>query len=200
MDKFDFLEGLRDKLSGLPEEDVARSIEFYSEMIDDRIDEGMTEAEAVADIGDAGEIAQEIIRTTPLAKIVKEKVKPKRSLRAWEIILLVLGSPLWISLLAAAFCVVLAVYIVIWAVVLAFACVDLAFFATTLALFAASAGLFFEGLVSEAVMCIAAGFVMGGLSLLAMLFVKLLIKGAVWLSKMIVLGIKACFVGKGSTK
>lgn len=200
MDKYDFLECLRDKLSGLPQEDINRSVEFYSEMIDDRIEDGMSEKEAVADVGSVDDIVAEILRTTPLAKIVKEKVKPKRRLRWWEIVLLAVGSPLWISLLAALFCIILAVYIVIWAVVLTFICVDIAFFATTLALFAASAGLFFEGFAQEAVMCIGTGLVMGGLSLLTLLFVKVLTKGAVWLSKKIVLGIKACFVGKGGTK
>ncbi|MBQ2943396.1 MAG: DUF1700 domain-containing protein [Ruminococcus sp.] len=200
MDKYDFLDALREKLSGLPKEDVWRSVEFYSEMIDDRIEEGMTEAEAVADIGDVSEISQEIIRTTPLAKIVKEKVKPKRRLRWWEIVLLAVGSPLWISLLAALFCIILAVYIVIWVVVLTFICVDIAFFATALALFTAAAGLFFEGFGAEAVLCMGTGLVMGGLSLLTFLFVKVLTKGAVWLSKKIVLGIKACFVGKGGAK
>lgn len=200
MDKYDFLDALRDNLSGLPKEDVRRSVEFYSEMIDDRIEEGMTEEEAVADVGDAEAIAQEILRTTPLAKIVKEKVRPKRRLRPWEIVLLAVGSPLWISLGLAFFCIILAVYIVLWAVVVTFICVDVAFFATTLALFGASAGLLFEGFASEALLFIGAGLVMGGLSLLTMLFVKVLIKGTVWLCKKIVLGIKACFVGKGGSK
>ncbi len=200
MDKYDFLEFLRDKLSGLPEDDINRFVDFYSEMIDDRIEDGMSEEEAVADIGSVDDIVAEILRTTPLAKIVKEKVKPKRRLSAWEIVLLAVGSPLWISLLAALFCIILTVYIVIWAIVLTFICVDIAFFATTLALFAASAGLFFEGFAQEAVMCIGTGLVMGGLSLLTLLFVKVLIKGAVWLSKKIVLGIKACFIGKGGAK
>lgn len=200
MDKYDFLDTLREKLSGLPKEDVWRSVEFYSEMIDDRIEEGMTEAQAVADMGDVNEIAQEIICTTPLAKIVKEKVKPKRRLRAWEVVLIVVGSPVWLSLFAALFCILLAVYIVIWAVVLTFACVDLAFFATSFALFAASLGCFVEGFAVEGVMCIGAGLVMGGLSLITLLFVKVLVKGAVWLSKMIVTGIKVCFAGKGGAK
>lgn len=40
MNKQDFLGALRRGLLGLPEEDIENSVEFYSEMIDDRIDEG----------------------------------------------------------------------------------------------------------------------------------------------------------------
>ncbi len=38
----------------------------------------------------------------PLAKIVKEKIKPKHELKAWEVILIILGSPVWIPLLITA--------------------------------------------------------------------------------------------------
>ena len=41
----------------------------------------------------------------------KEKVKGRRQLKAWEIVLLALGSPIWISLLVAGFVVILSIYI-----------------------------------------------------------------------------------------
>lgn len=197
MAKFDFLECLRNKLSGMPEEDINRFVDYYCEMIDDRIEDGMSEEEAVADIGSVDDIVAEILRTTPLAKLVKEKVKPKRKLRGWEIVLLCVGSPLWLSLGLAALCVVLAVYIVLWAIVVAFICVNVALFATALALFACVAGLAVQVKIPELVMCLGAALIIGGLSLLMLLGVKGLIKGTVWLSKKIVLGIKSCFVRKG---
>ncbi len=197
MDKFDFLECLRDKLSGLPQEDVNRSVDFYSEMIDDRIEDGMSEEEAVADIGSVDDIVAEILRTTPLSKLVKEKVRPKRKLRAWEIVLLAVGSPLWLSLGLAVLCVILAVYIVLWAMVVTLICVNVALFATSLALFACCVGLLVQAKIPEMLMCIGAGLVIGGLALLMTLGIKAVIKGTVWLSKKIVLGIKSCFVRKG---
>ena len=48
MNKFDFLTHLRTKLWSIPKEDAERSVEFYSEMIDDRMEEGLSEEEAVA--------------------------------------------------------------------------------------------------------------------------------------------------------
>lgn len=46
--------------------------------------------------------------------------KPKKKLKVWEIVLLALGSPLWVSLLLTFFAVVLAIYISLWAVFLSF--------------------------------------------------------------------------------
>ena len=45
MTKNEFIEKLRARevLFGLPEEDIARSISFYGELIDDRMEEGMSE-------------------------------------------------------------------------------------------------------------------------------------------------------------
>ena len=43
MNKEQFLIELASALAGLPEEDIEKSLEFYSEMIDDRIENGMTE-------------------------------------------------------------------------------------------------------------------------------------------------------------
>lgn len=200
MDKFDFLEELGNRLVGLPKEDRDRFIEYYSEMIDDRVEEGMTEQEAVADLGTPATVAKEILSSFPLTKIVKEKVKPKRRLSAVEIILIVLGAPVWVPVLVSLFAVFLSVYLVLWSVVLTFICVDIAFFAVVIALLAAFTGLFITAHVPEAFACLGAGFIMAGLSLLTMLFVKLLIKGVVWIGKQIILGVKYFFVGKGDKK
>ena len=113
MDKNAFLDELREKLSGLPEEDIEERVAFYREMIDDRIEDGVPEEEAVEGVGTVDSVVEQIMSEIPLSKLVREKVKPKRSLKAWEIVLLVLGSPVWIPLLVAAAAVVFAVYIVI---------------------------------------------------------------------------------------
>lgn len=44
--------------------------------------------------------------------------KPKKKPKAWEIVLLALGSPLWVSLLLAFFAVVLAIYVSLWSVII----------------------------------------------------------------------------------
>ena len=47
MNKTEFLDALRHALGKLPSYEVEQSIAFYAEMIDDRIEDGMSEQEAV---------------------------------------------------------------------------------------------------------------------------------------------------------
>ena len=47
MQKQAFLDALRSQLAGLPEAEINERLNFYSEMIDDRMEEGLTEEEAV---------------------------------------------------------------------------------------------------------------------------------------------------------
>ena len=102
MNKQEFLSVLRKGLSGLPQDDIEERLTFYSEMLDDRIEEGLSEEAAVAAIGDAEEVVRQAVADIPLAKIAKERIRPKRRLKAWEIVLLALGSPIWLSLGIAA--------------------------------------------------------------------------------------------------
>ncbi len=57
MNKSEFISALEQKLKGLPREDVEQSIAFYEEMIQDRMEEGLSEEEATAAIGSVEEIA-----------------------------------------------------------------------------------------------------------------------------------------------
>ena len=75
MDKLNFLMALEEALSQLPEEDRRASIEYYTEIIDDRMEEGMSEADAVASLGSVEKIAEQILMDMPLGKLVKSKVK-----------------------------------------------------------------------------------------------------------------------------
>ena len=104
MNRNEFIEAVREKLSGLSEEDINEALEFYDEAISDRIDDGLTEDQAVAAVGTPEEIADKILMDTPLPKLVKAqaKAKPSTGFRVWEIILLVLGFPLWFPLVRLA--------------------------------------------------------------------------------------------------
>ncbi len=132
MTKNEFLTQLKGKLNGLPEEDLNNRIEFYSEMIDDRIEEGKTEEEAVSEIGTVDEVVSQIASETPMLKLVKERVTPKRRIRPWEIVLIVLGFPLWFPLLLTAFIILLVGYILIWVLVIVSYAVELAFSAASI--------------------------------------------------------------------
>ena len=114
MDKKEFIKALKKELSSLSRQEKAEHLGFYSEMIDDKMEEGLTEAEAVASVGHPADIAKEILDD---AKTEAMGIKEKRKLRGWEILVLVLGSPLWASLLVVFLAVGVALFAVLWALV-----------------------------------------------------------------------------------
>ena len=194
MDKFEFLTELCARLSALPEEDAKRSVDYYSEMIDDRMEDGLSEEEAVAAIGDIDEIAKTILANTPLSQPQNHEKAPSRRLRWWEILLLVLGFPVWgsiaISLLAAIF----SVWVSLWSVVISL-------YATAVALAASAVGcviacFFMIGSTPTVLVCLGAALVCAGLSILIFLLSNLAAKGMVELTKLTVTGIKGMFARK----
>lgn len=117
MTKTEFIEALRRALGKLPSYEVEQSIAFYSEMIDDRVEDGETEAEAVAALGPVGAIAAQIIAETP--PIPKAIAKANTGSRTLNIVLLAVFSPIWVPVVLAFVAAAIAVYLSIWAVVVA---------------------------------------------------------------------------------
>ena len=91
MRKQEFLSALRKRLSSLPKREIEERLLFYSEMIDDRMEEGLSEEAAVRAIGAADAIAAQIMAEQPSTQ---GKEKQERGLGAGAILLLVLGSPI----------------------------------------------------------------------------------------------------------
>ncbi|SEG05405.1 Protein of unknown function [Eubacterium ruminantium] len=73
MNKQEFLEELYSKLHELSEEDKKKSIDYYSEIIDDRVEEGMSEEAAVDSLGYIGDIALQILIDNETLNGVKKK-------------------------------------------------------------------------------------------------------------------------------
>ena len=115
MNKYEFLEKLQKKLRGLPEREVGERINFYGEMIDDRIEEGLSEEEAVLAVGTVEEVAYQITEEIQLLNAPKEKARTKK-FKTWEIVLLILGSPLWLSLMITGFALGVTFYALVWTV------------------------------------------------------------------------------------
>lgn len=196
MSKQEFLVQLRKGLSGLPQEDIEERVTFYSEMVDDRIEEGITEEEAVAAVGTVDEIVKQVVAEMPLAKIAKERIKSKRRLRAGEIVLLALGSPLWLSLVIAAFAVILSLYASLWSVVI-----------SLWAVFGSLIGCAFGGVVAGVVFAcsgnalsgiamLAAGIVCAGLSIFMFYGCKAVTDSTLILTKKMAIWTKNCFIKK----
>lgn len=115
MTKADFLRLLERALSQLSEEERQKNLEYYSELLDDMMEEGMTEAEATAKLGSPNQIAQSILQEMPLGKLVSTRMKPRSGWTPLAIVLAVVGSPVWVPLLLAGVAVVLVLFVSIWA-------------------------------------------------------------------------------------
>lgn len=196
MGKEAFLEQLRKCLRGLPQKDLEEQLAFYREMIDDRIEEGLTEEEAVSAVGSVEAIAAQTVAEIPLTKLAKERIKPRRQLRVWEIILLVLGSPIWLSLLISALAVVLSLYISLWAVVISLWAVFVSLIACGVAGILVGIGFVCVGKIPSGIAVIGGAFVCGGLAIFLFYGCCLATKGTVLLAKMFLLWIKRCFIRK----
>ncbi len=198
MNKETFLAQLREKLSGLPEDELAERIAFYSEMIDDRMADGQSEEEAVAGIGSPEEAAAQIMSEIPLTRLVGERVKHREKRSGWEIALLILGFPLWFPLLMAAAAILLSVYAVIWAVVISLWAVCLSLFAGAVGCVLSILPYLQAGNTAGVFFGIGAGLACAGLGILLFHACAWITKGVLKGSGKALLKIKKRFIGKES--
>lgn len=125
----EYLSALESGLSQLPEEERKKQISYYEELFADMKEEGLSDAEIVEKLGNPKKAAEEILAEMPLPLLIKSRVKPKKGWTVLTVILLILGSPIWLSIAVALLAVILSVYVVIWAVVVVLFCVVLAILA-----------------------------------------------------------------------
>lgn len=196
MTKREFLDELRARLSGLPERELEERIAFYGEMIDDRMEEGLGEEEAVGDVGNVDAVADAILSDVSLVSIVKDRVTPRRKLAGWEIALLIIGAPLWVPLLLSVFAVILSLYISLWAVIVAFWSVFASFGAVALAGIVLGIHALSVGVVAPGLALIGVSLIFAGLSIFTFFGCSAASRGAVVLAKKMGLLIKRAFMGK----
>lgn len=116
VNKMQFLHAVREKTSDLPLHETNRLLEYYNEMIDEAMEDGLDEEEAVARLGSWEDICAQIEDFCPAQSIAEpvaelssdneptakedaqmpEKKPGKRiSLPTWAVVLLILTSPVW---------------------------------------------------------------------------------------------------------
>ncbi len=200
MNKKDFLDRLRNGLSGLPQEDIEERLSFYSEIINDRMEEGFTEEQAVSAVGTVEQIVSQIVAETPLSIITKQRIQRKKPYKTWEILLLILGSPIWLSLLIAAAAVVFSVCVSLWAVVISLWAAFAAVAGSALGGFLSGVGLVICGNGPSGYLLIAAGLVCAGLAIFLFFGCKASTKGMGVLTKNLGLWMKRLFIGKGDAR
>ena len=196
MKKTEFIKELALEIRGLPQEDTERWLEYYIEMLDDRMEDGMSEQEAVASLGAPAKIVREILAQTPISKLIKNKVTPKRKLRAWEIVLVVLGSPIWLTIavsLAAAF---FAIFASLWAGIVSVWAAELSVAVCGLAGVLFSFFLVGTGSVYQGLLLLGVGLFCAGLSYFGFFLCKWLSVLLAKLCKAFLLFVKSLFVEK----
>jgi len=202
MNKEMFLTGLCERLSKLPQDEIKEQLAFYSEMIDDRVEDGLSEEAAVAEIGPVDEIAKQIMSEIPLSHLVRTKVSSThrtasgRSRKTWKTVLLIVGAVVWVPLLIAVLAVLLSLFIAIWAVVISLWAVFLALAASALACIPGAVILLVKGNPLGALAAIGAGLLCAGLAILMYFACLAITRGIARLSKKMVWKVKSLLISK----
>ena len=154
-------------------------------MIDDRMEEGLTEEEALEEIGSVESVIAQIAAETPLVKLVKGKVRRerKRSGKGLRTALLVLGSPIWVVVAA-------------WSVVVSLYAAALGLAVGGVGCVAFTVVYFLRGNIPGAAFAVGAGLAAIGLGLLLFPACNALAKGLIKGIKKMMLGFKSLLMGR----
>jgi uncharacterized membrane protein len=188
----EFSEELKKKIAGLPPEEIEGRVSFYNEIIDDHMEEGMSEEDAVAALGSVDSIAEKIMAELPITQLIGGQVNPGRKNSAGRTVFLICMFPVWIIL----FALVIALYAVIWALVIALYCVVIAFATVALTGIPGSVYMLVQGRKSEAALVLAIAIFMAGLTVVLVIASIAATKGAARLTKRVGIGYKSIFVRK----
>ena len=196
MKREEYLDRIRALLQNLPPEDLERSLAFYAESIADRMEDGMSEEEAVASLESPEEAANAILLEQPLPTLVKVRVKERRQLSALEILLLVLGFPLWLPLLLTALVLVFTFILLAWVLVLVPASVCLALGGSAIAVLFAGVLSLTKIALPALLAAPGAALVLAGLAILAGFVVLGTLRLALIVTRALVRGLKSLLIRK----
>jgi len=117
VNKTEFLNALKNKISTLPQYEIDKFINYYSEILDDKIEDGMTEEEAVAGLEDVTKIAEKIMYEMPLPVLIKSRFNIDQTVIT--VLIIVFGFPIWFPLLMASLGILFGIYMAILGVIIA---------------------------------------------------------------------------------
>jgi len=192
VNKFEFLNTLRERLAGLSQEEINKTLDYYTEIIEDGVEEGLSEVQAVEALGNIEDIIAHIYMDSATASR-KNGEKPKEGLniketlkkefKPWMWILIILGSPIWLSLLIGVVSIVFSIIMGIFAAVISL-------YAAVVALMAGAAGCvagaFMFQTAAESALAVGVGMVCAGSSVL-------LLFGLNWVMKQVKTAFKIAF-------
>ena len=186
MKKHEFLDQLHKALSGLPPKEIDEQLIYYSEMIDDKMEEGISEEEAVAQIGPIEEIAAQFKTELPRKDTLKEAIFKNYSLPLWAIICLIIGIPVWGSLLIGAISIVFSMLVVIFAGIVSLWAVSVAVGGCVMGAAVIAIMQFIAGHTAAAICLLGGSLVCMGLTISLVIVSKNATKGTCWCIKRIV--------------
>lgn len=195
MEKKQFLKELERRLSVLPDEEVEGYKSFYSEAIDDRVEDGKSEAEAIDDLGGIDEVINQILSEKSITSLVKQKYKPRRRVRPIEIILLILGFPVWFPLMVTFLALLFVAYLLVWVFVIVTYSIEISLGAVGIAGVVVFFGAWQDGILNYGYL----GYGLLGLggTILFFFVCKFATKVTIKLAKKIALGVKRMLIGGG---
>lgn len=98
--------------------EVADALEYYAEAIDDRIEQGFSERQALEEIGSPAQACDAVAETVPVAKRVVAAATATRERKALIGVLLLVSAVFWVPLAFGLLGAAAGVYATIWAAVL----------------------------------------------------------------------------------
>lgn len=115
MTKNEFKKLLEQRIQVLETQERERILNFYEETIDDSIEDGCSEEEAVSKLGDLDMIVNDIFAENHIVKPQTsiEKESPIKKNRLYVLLFLIFTSPLWLALGAAGLTLLLCAYVLV---------------------------------------------------------------------------------------
>jgi len=111
MTKMEYLKKLKHALRRVKADERKKSLAYFSEVIDDRMEDGIPESDAVAELESVEAAAERIIAEA------EAQGQLKKRLSAWEVSLIVVGFPLWFPVLLTIGIVLLTLYLLVWIII-----------------------------------------------------------------------------------
>ena len=193
MTKDEYLSELRVGLAAFSKDEVDRAVSFYEEMVDDRVEAGVSEEEAVGSLEPPAEAAARIISEMPAVPRAAARLRSPKTPRSWFVafvVAAVIGSPVWIPLTLGVIIAVIGCFIGLFGLLVAVWAIAASM------LLGAPIGLLYlvagvkAGSVAGALMGLGCGVAVTGVGVLgihlAVVASKLLVKAIVWCARAVV--------------
>ena len=197
----EYLSNLKEKLAANKIPGIDSMIEFYDEVISDRMEDGMSEEDAVAAMEDADAIVKSALLDKPIAALMVNSARKKhqeaneKGHGALFVVLAIVGFHIWFPLLVAFFAILFSIYIAMWAIVVSIYAVELAFAITAVASFFACFT-FLMGQIpfATAIALLGCALIFAGLAILLWKPVVIITKWMIKIIKEVFRSIKKIFV------